>query len=147
VPPKERRGAWRRAALLAAGAAYALGAASTTPFTRPADVLTALPIIVLAVLVVVRWPLRPRPLETATDAHPFRAPVAIVVAIVAWEAAEYLARGSRGAHPTLSSMADAVDRYFLLKAVLFFVWLCLGAWIIEAGTQSPAAPGAAAETP
>ncbi len=65
MPATERPGGWRTAVLLAAGAAYALGAATTTPFTRPADILTALPIVALAVLVVARWPLRPRPSETA----------------------------------------------------------------------------------
>ncbi len=44
-------------------------------------------------------------------------------------------------------MADAVDRYYVLKALVFFGWLCLGAWIIETGTQPPASPGAAAEAP
>ena len=39
-------------------------------------------------------------------------------AIVVWELAQYAARGSRGAHPTLSSMADAIDRHYLLKAVV-----------------------------
>ena len=52
---------------------------------------------------------------------------------MAWELAEYAARGSRADHPTLSSMADAVDRYYVLKAVVFFLWLCLGAAIVRQG--------------
>jgi hypothetical protein len=131
--------------LVAVGVAYALGAAATTAFTLPADVLTGLPIVALAVLVVVRWPLRSRPLKLPSDArgvHPYRAWGALLAVIVAWELAEYFARGSRGAHPTLSSMADAFDRHGVLKAMAFFGWLSLGALIVCKG-----GPSAPAETP
>ncbi len=158
MPADERRRGWRELALLIAAAAYAVGAASTTAFTWPADVVTAIPIVVLAVLAAVRWPRRPRPrprLQSQSQpfeaqagrepAHPFRAWVVLLVAIVAWELAEYLARGSRGAHPTLSSMADALDRFLALKALVFFAWLCLGALIVCRGVRAfPAAgPGRA----
>jgi hypothetical protein len=128
----------RQRTLLAVGAAaYALGAATTRAFTEPANLLTALPIVALAVLLVVRWPLRPRPLKLAPDeAHPWRAWVILFVAIVAWEVAEYAARGSRADHPTLSSMLDAVDRYYVLKALVFFLWLWLGAAIVRRGRVS-----------
>jgi len=142
VPAAEHGGGWRTIVLLAAGVAYALAATTTTPFTDPADIVTALPIVGLAVLAVARWPWHPRPLEAAPPArgpHPYRAWVAVLAAIVVWELAEYVARGSRGAHPTLSSMADALDRDYLLKAVVFFGWLCLGALIVRKGTQTPAA--------
>jgi hypothetical protein len=127
-------------ALVAAGA-YALGAATTTPFTWAADALTAVPIVGLAVLMVVRWPARPQPLDLAAahkGDHPYRPWTVLGAAVVAWELVEYLARGSRGAHPTLSSMADAADRHFLAKAVLFFAWLCLGALIVRRGTAAAA---------
>jgi hypothetical protein len=146
----EHHDGWRPRALLAAGAAYALGAAATTAFTLPGDVMTALPIVTLAVLVVARWPLHPRPPELAPEArgtHPYRAWGALLAVIVAWELAQYLARGSRGAHPTLSSMADALDRHYVLKAVVFFGWLSLGALIVSKGTQTRAPSGAPAETP
>jgi len=117
-------------------AAYALAAARTTAFTRSADIATALPIVALAVLVVVRWPLRPRPLQLARGvAHPWRAWVLVCGAVVEWELAEYAARGSRAAHPTLSSMLDAVDRLDGLKALVFFLWLSLGAAIVRHGRQ------------
>ena len=49
----------------------------------------------------------------------------------------YLVRGSRSAHPTLSSMADAFDRYsYGLKAIACFAWLWLGAAIVRAGTPT-----------
>ena len=118
VPADERRRGRREPALLVAAVAYAVGAASTTAFTWPADVVTAIPIVVLAVLVVVRWPRRPQPQPQPLEArvghraaHPLRAWVVLLVAIVAWELAEYVARGSRGAHPTLSSMTDALGRF------------------------------------
>ena len=50
----------RSAVLLAGGVGYSLIAASTTPFTLPADVLTGLAIVAMAVLVCVRWPLGTR---------------------------------------------------------------------------------------
>ena len=53
-----------------------------------------------------------------------------------WELAQYLLPGSRAHHPTLSSMADAVDRYYPLKVVVFFGWLWLGAAIVRDGARS-----------
>jgi hypothetical protein len=145
----------QRIALVLAGVAYALVAAGTTAFTRSANIVTGLPIVALAVLVVVRWPLRPRPLRADSDRvatpHPWRAWVILFGALVLWELAEYAARGSRADHPTLSSMTDAVDRYFVLKAVVFFLWLSLGVAIVRKGGRrrrrhrSAATPGA--ETP
>jgi membrane protein implicated in regulation of membrane protease activity len=133
---------------VAAGAAYALGAAATSPFSWPGDAVTALPVVVLAVLVVVRWPRRPQPQALPLEAgravrggHPFRAWFALLAVALAWELAEYFARGSRGAHPTLSSMADALDRTYVLKALVFFGWLCLGVCIVRRGARE--APGEA----
>ena len=121
-----------------AAAGYALGAATTTPFTGAADVVTALPIASLAVLVVVRWPLRPVPRPRRSDlppeqTHPWRAWAVLFVVVLAWELAEYAARGSRADHPTLSSMSDAVDRTYVLKALVFFLWLWLCAAIVQKG--------------
>jgi len=131
-PVPKPSSAW---ALAAAGLAYALVAASTTAFTRSADFVTAVPIIALAVLVSLRWPLRTRPLrlDPAEAPHPWRAWVALFAAVVGWELADYAARGSRADHPTLSSMLDAVDRFSLLKAVVFFLWLYLGAAMVRRG--------------
>ena len=76
--------------------------------------------------------------------HPYRAWVVLAAAIVVWELVDYAARGSRGAHPTLSSMADALDRFYVLKAALFFGWLSFGALVVrlgEAGAGPRARPG------
>ncbi len=130
-----------RTIFLVAAAAYALVAATTTAFSRPANVVTAIPIVGLAVLVLVRWPLRPRHPELGTDtSHPWRAWVVLFVVIVVWELADYAARGSRADHPTLSSMLDAVDRHYILKALVFFLWLCLGAAIVRKGSRGHRPP-------
>jgi hypothetical protein len=127
-------------------AAYALFAASTTAFTRSANIATALPIVAVVVLVVALWPLRARPLKLGPDVgHPWRAWVCVFSAVVAWELAEYAARGSRADHPTLSSMLDAVNRFYGLKVIVFFLWLYLGAAIVRRGgrRQRRARSGAA----
>lgn len=135
---------WRRPAtlILAAGAAaYAAGAATTTPFTWPANVVTGVPIVAFAAGVLWRWPLHPH--RTVEAGRSSRSGVAWGVAfavVVAWELVEYFAPGSRAAHPTLSSMADAVDRHRVAKAVVFWAWLCLGAWILSAGSDRTSAP-------
>jgi hypothetical protein len=120
--------------------AYALVAATTSAFTGSADLVTALPIVTLAVLVIARWPWRAFPRPPRTDPrvahpHPWRAWVVLFVAIVAWEVADYAARASRADHPTLSSMLDAVDRHYGFKALVFFLWLCLGAAIVRRGAR------------
>ena len=47
-----RRTRWRGPVLLALGAAYALIAAATAPFTWPANILTAVPIVAMVVAAV-----------------------------------------------------------------------------------------------
>jgi hypothetical protein len=133
-----------------AAAAYALAAATTTPFTWAADVMTAIPIAAMVSLAVARWPARPQampPERRGRAGHPYRPWVVLAAAAVAWELTEYLSRGSRGQHPTLSSMADAVDRHYALKAVLFFGWLWLGAVIVRAGARARPGAGSAMEAP
>ena len=127
---------------MAGALGYSFGAAATTPFTLAADVVTAVPIVVLAVAAVWRWPWRPvvrRP--PAGARHPYRDWVVLGAAVVVWELVAYAARGSRGAHPTLSSMADALDRFYVLKVALFFGWLCLGALVVRLGGARPAGSG------
>ncbi len=104
----------RRAAALVLAVAYSVLAATTTPFSWQADLVTALPIGALAVAVALRWPLRTRSgRRTASKGvrHPFAPWVVLLAAVVAWELVQYGSAGSRASHPTLSSMADAVDRY------------------------------------
>jgi cytochrome bd-type quinol oxidase subunit 2 len=119
---------------------YALWLAATTPFSSPANILTAIAIVVVVALVIARWPVRPtRVVIPAQErpAHPYLGWVVLFGVIVAWELVMYLVRGSRSEHPTLSSMADAFDRYnYGLKAVASFAWLWLGTAIVRAGTPA-----------
>jgi hypothetical protein len=126
--------------LSVATAGYALGAAATTPFTWAANVMTAIPIAVVGVLAVLRWPAHPDgPAGFVDDARPrpkrpYLGWVVLLAVVVGWELVEYLRRGSRNAHPTLSSMADAFDAHYFLKAVAFLAWVWLGVAIVRAGT-------------
>jgi hypothetical protein len=120
--------------LLAGAIGYSLIAASTTPFTLPADVLTGLAILGMAVVVVMRWPLRTRKVRAATRSgpgagHPYLPWFGLLVVFVVWELFNYLVRGTRANHPTFSSITDAIDRFYLLKALLFLGWMA-GAWVI-----------------
>jgi hypothetical protein len=148
-------------ALLAGGVAYSLIAASTTPFTLPADVLTGLAILAMAVLVVVRWPLRTRMTAIPPDAmdaprppirpavrssarpgvRPYLPWVLLLIAFVAWELFNYLAHGTRANHPTFSSITDANDRFYVLKSLLFLGWMAAAWVIIGRGTGQRAVRG------
>jgi hypothetical protein len=59
----------------------------------------------------------------------------LFVAVAAWESYTYLAPGSRAEHPTFSSMTDAVDRFYLLKALVFLAWLALAWMILDRGSR------------
>jgi hypothetical protein len=124
--------------LLAVG--FALLAATATPFTTEANLLTALPIAALAVAVVVRWPRRtagirpPRP----SNGHPLLPWLVLFVVAAAWEAYEYVAPGARAIHPTFSSIETAADRYYALKVVVIVGWLALGIVILRRGRGSRA---------
>jgi hypothetical protein len=120
----------RSAVLLVGGVGYSLIAASTTPFTLPADALTGAAIVLMAVAVCVRWPLRTRSFRSAPAAgHPYLPWLALVVVFVVWELFNYLVHGTRADHPTFSSITDAIDRTYLLKSLMFLAWLA-GAWVI-----------------
>jgi hypothetical protein len=119
--------------LLAGAVGYSLIAASTTPFTLPADILTGVAIVAMAVVVIVRWPLRTKGVRAATvrssAGHPYLPWFGLFVVFVVWELFNYLVHGSRANHPTFSSITDAIDRFYLLKTLLFLGWMA-GAWVI-----------------
>jgi hypothetical protein len=120
------------AVLLIGAIGYSLIAASTRPFTVPADVLTGLAILGMAVVVVVRWPLGTRKVRAATQTgtgHGYLPWFGLFVVFTGWQLFNYLVHGTRADHPTFSSITDAIDRYYLLKAVLFLAWMA-GAWVI-----------------
>ena len=133
----------RSAILLAGGVGYSLIAASTRPFTLPADVLTGAAIVAMAVLVIVRWPLRPRRTRAAEagaerrpPGHPYLPWLALAIVFVVWELFNYLVHGTRANHPTFSSITDAIDRFYLLKALLFLGWMASALVIVRRGSRS-----------
>jgi hypothetical protein len=135
------------AVLLVGGSAYSLIAASTTPFTLPADVLTGLVIVGMALLVIVRWPWRTRSAAPApapapaprAAAHSYLPWLLLLVVFTAWELFNYLVHGSRADHPTLSSITDANDRFYLLKSLLFLAWMAGALVILRQGSRRRAA--------
>jgi hypothetical protein len=101
----------------------------------------------MAVLVCVRWPLRTWKVRAAsasssaspspsTTGHPYLSWVLLLVIFVAWELFNYLVHGTRANHPTFSSITDAIDRFYLLKALLFLGWLAAALVIIRRGSRS-----------
>jgi hypothetical protein len=138
----------RSAVLLAGGVAYALIAASTTPFTLPADALTAAAIVGMAAAVCVRWPLRTRKVRAAAatpgPGHPYLPWVILGIVFVVWELFNYLVHGSRADHPTFSSITDAIDRTYTLKALMFLGWLAFGWVILRRGSRASASRANAA---
>ncbi len=131
--------------MLVGGSAYSLIAASTTPFTLPADVLTGAVIVAMTVLVIVRWPLHTRtaanparpqdPADLERGAHPYLPWAAVLAVFTGWELFNYLVPGSRANHPTFSSITDANDRFYLLKALLFLTWIWTAWAIVQRGSR------------
>ncbi|HWE67762.1 MAG TPA: hypothetical protein VG298_14065 [Acidimicrobiales bacterium] len=126
--------------LLAAACGYSLIAATTTPFTTGADIVTALPMVALVGLLTIRWPWRTKSIRRppARPGHPYLPWVILFVAVGGWEIFNYLVHGSRSNHPTFSSMTTAVNRYYLLKALDFLAWFSLGWMIVRRGSRSMA---------
>jgi hypothetical protein len=86
----------------------------------------------MAVLVVVRWPRWTKKVRAATrtsGGHPYLPWFGLLVVFVVWELCNYLVHGTRADHPTFSSITEAIDRFYLLKALLFLAWMA-GAWVI-----------------
>ena len=66
---------------------------------------------------------------------------ALRAAFTAWELFNYVVHGSRADHPTFSSITDANDRFYLLKALLFLGWMAAAMVIVQRGQhQRPARP-------
>jgi hypothetical protein len=134
----------RSALLLAGGVGYSLIAASTTPFTLPADALTGAAIVAMAVVVCMRWPLRSRSLSSSAPnsasvpgaGHLYLPWLALVIVFVVWELFNYLVHGTRADRPTFSSITDAIDRTYLLKTLLFLGWLAGARVIVRRGSRA-----------
>jgi hypothetical protein len=126
----------RTAAVGLAGAAYAVLASFTHPFTWGADVVTAAPLVV-AVTIALRSTRR----RDRSDAGSAGAATGStrgsrgalwllpILAAVGWELYCY-ASLPRSAHPTFSSLLDIVDATRGGKIACFAAWLVLGWWLV-----------------
>jgi hypothetical protein len=123
---------WALLACLVAGAAgYSWIAAGTTPFSAPADFVTALPLGVA--LLLAAWGVRERrrtpPDMVAAERSGRLWPwAALVAGVAALELMAYFLGlgGMRHAYPTTSSLYDQVANVRPVKAFLVFGWLAIG---------------------
>jgi hypothetical protein len=91
----------------------------------------------MAVAVLVRWPLRTRKVRAATRSGSGYLPwFGLFVLFVVWELFNYLVHGTRADHPTFSSITDAIDRTYVLKALLFLGWLAGASVIVRSGSRT-----------
>ena len=138
-PPTRWISSWKlRTSVLLAGVAYAVVASFTKPFTIGADVLTAVPIGLAAVVfgVRMRWPRRFRSVATGDPTEPEASInrwswvwLAMAGLVLAWELFVY-SQAPRHLHPTLSSLIDTVNAGHLGKTVMFGLWLLLGCYFL-----------------
>jgi hypothetical protein len=125
-------------AAAAAGLAYGVGASFTRPFTGPADVVTAVPLVI--VLAIMGRSLYRR--RRSESDHPAPAADArsrwsrwsfvwlmLVLAIAAWELYCFV-NLPRARHPTLSALIDTLDSTRTGKVVAFVAWLALGWFLV-----------------
>ncbi len=129
-PPGPRRPAALAGAAVA-GAVYAWFASATTPFTVPADVTTALPLLGMVAVVALQrllpaghvWQRLPadRPPEGGT-AVPW---IVLLALLLVPEGVSLLSGGARSSHPTISFVTDTVFRWHAVKAAVYLLWLWL----------------------
>ena len=123
------RWSWRLSAV-AAVAIYSWLATGVRPFTVPADVVVGIPVVVLLALSWYRTGLG-RPLLELQLRHAPRelaAWAAVIGLLAAWELAAY-ASSPRHAHPTVSSISDAITSGHAARAVIFGLWIIVG-WYV-----------------
>ena len=123
---------------MALAAAWAVVASFTHVFTWQADLVTAVPLVVAATVVVARVRVQRRAVgPTGGSAAPGTAAVGVygwlmwttpVAAVTAWELFCYF-HSPRTRYPTLSSLIDMLDSTRVGKAIAFAAWLALG-WFL-----------------
>jgi hypothetical protein len=101
--------------------AYAALVATVRSFTWPALVLTAIAGTVVLVLAA-RQPARRAP---GTRPRGILLWATLAAAVIAWELVAYV-QSPRDAHPTISSMIDALETHRPLRGLLFVGWIALG---------------------
>jgi hypothetical protein len=122
----------RAAFAFCAAAVYSWFVALTTAFTFRADAMTAIPLMIAAIVAIASRHDRNRRPGSAiprTDAPRRLWPWWVVTTVtIAWEIFCFLEL-PRAKHPTISSLYDSASGTRLVKAALFLGWLALG-WII-----------------
>jgi hypothetical protein len=128
--------------VVVAGAGVALAASFTHPFTVGADVVTAVPLAVVFVVMLVTIPARRErnesPTRTPTPSSAVRPGAdrrwlwwsAPVLAVTGWEFYCYVSL-PRVDHPTLSVLIDMLDGSTVGKFVAFVLWLALGWFLVK----------------
>jgi len=123
-----------RTTALIGAAAYAGLLATTRPFTLPADLVTAAALVVAAAAMATRLLSgRPAPAvpqggaqgDEAAGATTVLPWVVLAGAVLAWELFCYFG-APRSAHPTISSIYDALARWRAAKAAVVLAWVALG---------------------
>lgn len=117
---------------VAAALVYCWYAAELRPFTVPMDAAVAFPAAVIAVLAgrgpaPLRRPTRPK------EAWPWAALFGLLVLV---ELTAYLS-SSRAAHPTLSSMADALMGTHIGRSATMVAWLAVGVDLFAVRRRRP----------
>ncbi|MFI7666157.1 hypothetical protein [Nocardia sp. NPDC049526] len=119
--------------LLAVGVVLAAGGAGTRPFSWPATVLVAVPVVVVSVLAF-----RARPEQIPRTARLRRGVVvwsALVVAASVWEVYAFVQQPDwtqpNDQHPTLSTLLDPALEQLPLRFAGWLVWLGAGWWLIS----------------
>ncbi len=141
MEPPARRISSRRlgTGVVLAGMAYAVMASFTTPFTLGADVVTALPIGLAAVVfgLRMRWPRRPQGIPTGDPSEPAASTgrwslvwLGMTGLVLGWELFVY-SQAPRQLHPTLSALIDTVDDSHVGKSLLFGLWLLAGWYLLQ----------------
>ncbi len=132
---------------VAAACGYSWWASGTRTFTWQAEILTALPLVAVAVGALltdagrtrrrdilvptgVRGRHGPEPSDDRLHRPSVAAWAAIAAVVVLWELATY-ASSPRSAHPTLSSILDELTGGHFGKAVVFILWLGLGWYLVR----------------
>jgi len=116
--------------LIVAGLAYAWVASGVRTFTHPAQALTGLPIVLVAVaLVLARRGREGRGLARDKPARWLAGWAALALVLFGWEMHE-LFSSPRHDYPTMSSIGDAVLRTSrVTHALAFALWLAAGAYL------------------
>jgi len=123
--------------VIVVGLVYAWFASGVRTFTQPAEALTGVPIVLVAVALA----RSPRGRRDPDDARPARwlLPwVALVLAFTVWELFE-LFSSPRHDYPTVSSIGDAILRSArVVHALAFAGWLVIGVALVAVARREPA---------